>query len=96
MSIEDNILVYTGNASTRRTIATKKLKIDDLVSSVNQFLNKINTILENVPDQYDKFRFEEISFSAEISANGKLVLLGTGIEAATKGALVFKFKRIEP
>lgn len=94
MSDENSILVYTGGVATRSRRSPEELKIDMLVKSVNQFLSKLNEILKNTPKQFDEFRFDEISFSAEISTDGKLVLLGSGVEAGNKGALVFKFKRI--
>lgn len=65
-----------------------------MAEEVNLFLAQIEGILEKVPDEVGgKFKFAEFTVSAEISAKGGLVLMGTGVEAAGKGGLTFKFER---
>ena len=64
-----------------------------LAQNINLFLTGIEGILENAPVEVGKFHFVEFTVSAEISSNGKLVLLGSGLEAAAKGGIAFKFVR---
>jgi hypothetical protein len=44
--------------------------------------------------QLGSFKFTEFMMTAEISAKGRLVLLGAGGEVAGKGGLTFKFTRM--
>jgi hypothetical protein len=50
-------------------------------------------VLENAPNEVGTFKLTELTVSAEISAKGQLVLVGTGAEAAAKGGLTLKFER---
>jgi cytidine deaminase len=58
-------------------------------------LTQVEGVLEKAPDEVagGKFQFTEFTVSAEVWAKGGLVLMGTGIEAAGKGGLTFKFVR---
>lgn len=89
----DTILVRTGDATVRRGAGANELKVQILAENVNIFLTHIEEIVMNAPDDVGKFRFTELSVSAEISANGKLVLLGSGVETGIRGGLTFKFER---
>lgn len=90
---DDTITVRTTDATPRRGDSLKELKVEVLAENVNLFLTKIESILEQAPDEVGKFRFTEFSVCAEVSANGKLVLLGSGVETGVKGSLTFKFER---
>ena len=90
---DDTIIVRTADATVRRGASPKELKVEVLAENVNLFLTQIEGILEKAPDEVGKFRFTEFSVSAEVSANGKLVLLGSGVETGIQGSLTFKFER---
>jgi len=77
----------------RGPVAFEQLKVDVLAESVNLFLTQIEGMLEKTPDQVGKFRFTEFTVTAEVSAEGSLMLLGTGGKVAGKGGLTFKFQR---
>lgn len=93
MSDNDVISVRTADSTAMRGANAKELKVEVLAENVNIFLNQIETMLETAPDEVGKFQFTEFSVSAEVSANGKLVLLGSGVETSAKGSLTFKFER---
>ena len=90
---DDAILVRATDATLRRGESLKELKIEVLAENVNLFLTQIESILAKAPDEVGKFRFTQFSVSAEVSANGKLVLLGSGVETGVQGSLTFKFER---
>lgn len=93
---EDTILVNVKEEITtrRRGRGPMELKVDVLAKNVNLFMNQIERILEKTPDEVgSKFKFTEFSVSAEISAKGGLMLMGTGVEIEGKGGLTFKFNR---
>lgn len=94
MNDADTILVSTADVTVTRRGAPKELKVQVLAEQVNLFLTQIESVLEKAPDEVGgKFRFTEFTVSAEISAKGGLVLMGTGGEVAGKGGLTFKFER---
>jgi hypothetical protein len=90
---ETNVIaVYASESGTRRLTATK-LSVDELTLNVNLFLDQIGRMIEKTPSSVGAFQFAEFEVSAEISAKGSLVLLGTGGEAGAKGGLKFVFRR---
>jgi hypothetical protein len=93
MSSRDTILVSTADATLVRGRAPKQLKVAALAENVNLFLTQIDGVLDKTPDEVGAFKLTEFTVSAEISAKGQLVLVGTGLEAAAKGGLTFKFER---
>lgn len=90
----DTILIRTTDTTVTRGGGTpKEIKVEVLAENVNLFLNQVESILEKAPDKVGEFQFTEFSVSAEVSANGKLVLLGSGVETGVQGSLTFKFER---
>jgi hypothetical protein len=90
---DETILVRTTDVTIRRGDGPKELKVDILADNVNLFLSKVETILEKAPKAVGQFKFTEFSVCAEVSADGKLVLMGTGMETGIRGSLTFKFER---
>lgn len=76
-----------------RGVGTKSLKVEALTENANLFLAQIGDILDKAPEEVGKFKFTEFIVTAEISAKGVLVLMGTGVETEAKGGLAFKFER---
>ena len=89
----ETILVHTADVTVTRGPGPRELKVEILAQNINLFLSGIEGILEKAPAEVGNFHFVEFTVSAEISANGKLVLMGSGLEAAAKGGLAFKFVR---
>lgn len=92
MNDNDVILVAAADAGTRR-LQPAKLSVDELVTNVNRFLEQMGKVLEKTPPSLGSFHFAEFEVSAEVSAKGSLVLLGTGGEVEAKGGLKFVFRR---
>jgi len=93
MNDKDTILVTTTTTGMRGT-TPMPLKVDILANNVNLFLTQIEGILANTPETLQKFQFAEFTVSAEISAKGQLVLLGTGGEAGATGGVTFTFRKM--
>lgn len=95
MSDKDTILVRATDATvTRRIGGPKELKVEVLAENVNLFLGQIEGMLAKAPEEVaGKFKLTEFTVSAEVSAKGSLVLLGTGGEVGGSGGLTFKFQR---
>jgi hypothetical protein len=90
---QDTILVNTSGLEGVRGGLTKGIKVDVLGENVNLFITQIGNILDKAPEKIDKFKLTQITVSAEISAKGSLVLLGTGVESEGKGGISFVFTR---
>ena len=90
---QDTILVTAADTTITRKGGPQPLKVEVLAESVNVFMTQISHILDKAPDEVGKFQFTEFTVSAEISAKGQLILLGTGGEAQAKGGVTFTFKK---
>lgn len=73
-----------------------EVDVDKLSSNMILFLGKIGNMLEQAPEHVGQFRFQEFEISAEVTAEGKLAILGTGLLAGAKGGLKFVFRRSTP
>lgn len=95
MSDKDTILVTTADTVVTREGGPRELNVEVLAENVNLFMGQIERILEKTPEEVGdgKFKFTEFTVSAEISAKGALVLMGTGVEVGAQGGLTFKFER---
>ncbi len=85
--------VITAEPVITRGGGTKQLKVEELAINVNIFLEQMSGILEKAPEKLGKFNFEEFEVHAEITAQGTLAVLGTGIQAGAAGGLRFVFRR---
>src|SRR5438876_8260633 len=76
-----------------RRLVSRQVDAERLSEQVTLFLQSLETVLGNQPDQLGKYTLDAISVTAEVSAKGTVGLLGTGAELAGKGGLTFTFKR---
>jgi len=90
---QDKMWVVTSDPVTTRGSGPKQLKIEELSINVNMFLNQMDSILEQAPDKVGKFQFEEFEVHAEITAQGTIAVLGSGMQAGASGGLRFVFRR---
>ncbi|MCP4420076.1 MAG: hypothetical protein GY805_26020 [Chloroflexi bacterium] len=90
---QDFILVNVTESATSRGGRVKSLEVGIVAKNVNLFMAQIEGILEQTPENVGKFKFTEFTISAEISAKGALVIMGTGVETTGSGGLSFKFER---
>jgi hypothetical protein len=95
MNDNDTILVHTTDATIVRARGSgpKELEVATLSENVKQFLTQIESILATAPEDVNGFGLAEFEVSAEVSAEGKLSLIGTGVGVAAKGGLTFRFER---
>lgn len=95
MSKQSNtIIVNTSRSTSVRGRLDKEIKVEVLEKNINLFITQVGVILDKTPDKLDKFKLTQISVTAEISAKGSLVLLGSGVETEGKGGITFVFSRI--
>lgn len=92
---EEELLVITSDPAAMGTRGggPQSLKIDALAVNVNVFIQQMGKVLESTPEKLGKFAFDEFEIHAEITADGTLALLGSGIHAGASGGLRFVFRR---
>lgn len=95
MSDQDKgtIWVVTAEPTTRGS-SRKQLRVEELSVNINLFLEQMNGVLEQTPEQVGKFQFAEFELHAEITAKGAIAILGTSGEAGIAGGLKFVFRRM--
>jgi len=90
---EITILTREDTVTTRSLDRLKKLSVDTVSGNMVQFVNQLDQIFQSIPQNVAEFQLDEVTVSAEITASGSFLLLGSGVEAAGSGAISFKFSR---
>jgi hypothetical protein len=92
---KDEIWIVTSDSSTTRGGGgrLKQQSVDELSININLFLEQMGNVLEKTPEKIGKFHFEEFEVHAEVTAQGTIAVLGTGLQASTTGGLRFVFRR---
>lgn len=89
----DTILVMTGEATLTRGGGVQQLEVEKLAVNVNLFVQQLGKVLESTPEKLGNFSFDEFEIHAEISADGTIAVLGSGVHAGVGGGLRFVFRR---
>ncbi len=76
------------------------ISADKLQHEMGRFLKVVEQLFNQAEQQQpkiaSKMHLDEVELSVEISAEGQVLLIGSGAKASGKGAIKLKFKRIEP
>lgn len=82
----------TGKGPFGSSLSAHKLPIETLRLNLLDFINKIETTLEGVNLKIKNYELDEIEMSLEVSASGRISLLGS-VGADASGGITLKFKR---
>jgi len=82
-----------GAREEAQKLLEQSIPIDKLKQSFAQFLNGLHQIVEVQESQTGEFVLEEITFSAEIGAEGDFKLLGTGVGVSATSGVSFTLRR---
>lgn len=94
---KDTIWIVTGEiAATRGGGRLKQQNVDELSVNINVFLEQMGSVLEKTPEKIGKFHFDEFEVHAEVTSQGAIAVLGTGLQAGVAGGLRFVFRRASP
>ncbi|MCL6754669.1 hypothetical protein KBT16_28285 [Nostoc sp. CCCryo 231-06] len=111
ISIPDGVKGGSGNTrgwgdeTTRDSTGSKgvgdavKVSAQTLEQNMSHFLKVVGSLFSQAEQQAkvnSKMQLDEIELSVEISADGEVKLIGSGVKAGSKGAIKLKFKRQEP
>ena len=69
-----------------------KIPAEKLKSSFHSFFRTVISLIDEIPEVDSNYVVDEIQIQAEVSAEGKIQLVG-GITTGTKGGISFKLKR---
>ena len=91
----DEIWVAIGDTGVPGTRGSnlQQMKVDELAVNVDVFIQQVGKVLESTPDVLGSFHFDEFEIHAEISADGTIAILGSGVHAGASGGLRFVFRR---
>lgn len=91
----ENILVRVEdeiNTRASRPSILRPLDCDLLKQNITEFLSSVDEILSSGVALRSRFEVAEVTVKAEITASGKVALLGNGVEASGSAALEFTFR----
>jgi len=72
----------------------KALEVEVLRENMARFLLVLQDMLPTEMAEVGDFRLEEVEVNAEVTGEGSLMLLGTGVRAAGMGGIKFVLRRV--
>jgi hypothetical protein len=75
-------------------VSPKEFDVEALEDNVSDFIITLQGVLKTAPRRIGEFRLREFTVSAEITAEGKLSLMGIGGGVGTTGGLTFTFEQV--
>ncbi len=86
-------VVTSESVTTRGGGRLKQQSVEELAVNINLFLEQMGNVLEKTPEKVGKFHFEEFEVHAEVTAQGSIAVVGTGLQVGATGGLRFVFRR---
>jgi len=74
--------------------ARSKLSVDEVRDNLSDFLRSMETVVQGIPGKLGGLSVSTVSLKAEISAKGKVSLLGTGGELGGTGGITITLTRV--
>ena len=71
----------------------QEVKISTLTEQMQKVVSGLKEVLQNLPAQLGQFNLTEMQIALEISAKGKVSVLGSGGEAGGKGGITLKLTK---
>ena len=76
-----------------RHVVRDVIDVEKLGDEVRAFMGAMEKIIGKLSEEVGNYHMETVSVTAEVSAKGKVSLLGSGGELGGKGGITFTFKR---
>jgi hypothetical protein len=88
-----------GNPWNTQKIANQAVQgvqvgVETLQANMSEFLDLVGSLFQKA-EQKTGMELDEVELSVEITGNGEVKLVGSGIGIEGKGAIILKFKRSE-
>ncbi|NER37400.1 MAG: hypothetical protein F6J93_26115 [Oscillatoria sp. SIO1A7] len=81
---------------TARAVGSARVSADKLEAKMSEFLQVVGRVFKNAEQNANLnsgFCLDEIQLSVEITGEGEVKLVGSGVKTGAKGAITLKFKR---
>lgn len=82
-----------GVGRSQAKVARDKVSPEELKKRLDSFVSSMGDVVSGVPDKLADYQVNEISFTAEVSATGKVGLLGTGVDVTGGGGITITLTR---
>ena len=83
--------MYTKEISNS-PIDCQSVLVEDLKNNFSDFLKGVNTIFSEIETSVDSLEIKEITINVDVSASGKIRLIGS-VEAGVEGGITVKLKK---
>ena len=85
-----------GAKEEARKLIEEGIPLDKLQKGFAQFLDSLRSIAQIDQSQTGDFVLDQVTFSAEIGAEGEFKLLGTGVGVSTSSGVTFTLRKPSP
>ena len=79
-----------------RKLIETDVGLDLLRQNFIRFLQSVQAVMDTGQDQVGDFVLDQITFSAEIGADGEFKLLGTGFGVSASSGITFSLRKRQP
>lgn len=102
--MESDKIIVIGREFEMSDTRTKKSKLSERVkigefspevlkNELSKITLSISGVMEQKESEINGFSLDEVSIKLEVSASGKVAILGNGVSASGTGGIELKFKR---
>ena len=74
-------------------LAMRPVNMKDLRNNLKEFLKKVETLIAELPQFTKEYQLDTVELQTNISASGRISLLGTGGEVISSGGIKFVLKK---
>jgi hypothetical protein len=71
----------------------QEVEVSTVTEEMKRVLGGLQTVLQSIPNVLGGFQLDEMQISLEVSAKGRVSLLGVGGEAGGKGGITLKLTK---
>ena len=93
IEVGDRSIRDLGRSASEILYGRGNVALEKVAGDIDAAVSKVRNLLASIRSDFDEFQLEEIEFSLDISAGGKVSLLGCGTEGKATGGLSFKLVR---
>ena len=73
--------------------ALRSVPVSVLKTNMERFFNQLREILAGGGDRVGDFEVSEVEVAAQITGDGQICLMGSGVKVGVQGGITFLFKR---
>jgi len=74
--------------------AMNAVSVSALKKNMESFFTQLREILDTGKDKIGAFEVDQVEVSAQITGDGKVCLMGSGVKVGVQGGVIFLLKRV--